>query len=423
MTKKKNLVLIIVFSVAIILELIAGFNIRSKRLLKIKLYNEENKKNEILEHYNDYVMVDDNASIYTFDGNEYHNVGKISKDEIINLFKMNITYKDIYFKINGFDGEYYIKYDDVKKTTNDVNYSSRYKKYILYNKNIVTNEVTHFYDKSDNLIYTFNKSFDLPIIVNDTDRYGVEFNNRLLFIKSDDVREVKDNNNTSEINTSGIAVLNYHFFYDSKSFEDTQKCTQIICLSTDNLRSHLDYIRDNNYFTPTMEELEMYIDGKINLPKSVVLTIDDGWRADIGSNIIAEYKMNGTVFLITKDYDKNAYKNEYIEVHSHGDNLHNPGACPTGQGGAIQCLSKNILIADLKKSSEKLDGTTVFCYPFYEYNNYSIEVLKEAGYRMAFGGPNEGGRSKVSPNIDKYRLPRYVIYIDTNVEKLKTYLS
>ena len=39
MTKKKNLVLIIVFSVAIILELIAGFNIRSKRLLKIKLYS------------------------------------------------------------------------------------------------------------------------------------------------------------------------------------------------------------------------------------------------------------------------------------------------------------------------------------------------------------------------------------------------
>ena len=41
-----------------------------------------------------------------------------------------------------------------------------------------------------------------------------------------------------------------------------------------------------------MKELEMYIDGEIQLPKSVVLTIDDGWRADMGSNIMAEYGLS-----------------------------------------------------------------------------------------------------------------------------------
>ena len=98
MTKKKNIVLIIVLSIGIILEVVAGLNIRSRRLLKIKLYTEENKKNEILENYNDYVITNDDANIYTYDGNEYHNIGKISKEEIIELHKTDITYKDIYFK-------------------------------------------------------------------------------------------------------------------------------------------------------------------------------------------------------------------------------------------------------------------------------------------------------------------------------------
>ena len=167
----------------------------------------------------------------------------------------------------------------------------------------------------------------------------------------------------------------------------------------------------------------MYIDGYIQLPKSVVLTVDDGWRADIGSNIMAQYKLNGTVFLMSGGYSPEAYKNDYIEVHSHGHDLHNPGVCPGGQGGAIKCLDRTKLLADLKTSQDKLYGTTVFCYPFYEYNNYSIEVLKEAGFTMAFGGDGEGGYYKVVPGINKYKLPRYVVYSYTSVNNIASYIN
>ena len=37
------------------------------------------------------------------------------------------------------------------------------------------------------------------------------------------------------------------------------------------------------------------------------------------------------------------------------------------------------LIQDLTISSEKLYNSTVLAYPFYEYNEYSISTLKEAG--------------------------------------------
>jgi len=263
----------------------------------------------------------------------------------------------------------------------------------------------------------------LPIIVNKKDTYGVEYNNRLLYVKKDDVSEIKENKNTDSKNTSGIAVLNYHFFYDTSISGDAAKCNQSICLSTTNLRKHLDYIKDNNIFTPSIKELDMYIDGYMQLPKSVVLTIDDGWRAAVGSSVMTEYGINATVFLMSKYYDPQKYRNEYIEVHSHGYDIHNPGICPGGQGGAIKCLEKSKLLEDLKASQEKLGGTTVFCYPFYEYNNYSIEVLKEAGFTMAFGGYGEGGYYRVKPGINKFKLPRYVIYNSTSVSNIKNYIG
>ena len=282
---------------------------------------------------------------------------------------------------------------------------------------------TWLFDEDNKLVYTFPVSFDLPIIINKKDMYGVEFNGRLLYVKSEDVLEVKDNNNTTRTNTKGIAVLNYHFFYDTSVSGDAEKCNQTICLSTTNLKKHLDYIKDNNVFTPSMKELEMYIDGYIQLPKSVVLTIDDGWRAGIGSNIMAEYELNATIFLMSKFYDPKNYWNEYIEVHSHGYDIHNQGVCPGGQGGAIKCLEKSLLLEDLKASQDKLNGTTVFCYPFYEYNDYSIEVLKEAGFTMAFGGYGEASKYRVSPGMNKYKLPRYVIYSSTSVNQIKNYIG
>ena len=47
------------------------------------------------------------------------------------------------------------------------------------------------------MIYSFNKSYNLPIIIKDTDKYGVEFNNRLLYVKKNDVKEINKNDSVS----------------------------------------------------------------------------------------------------------------------------------------------------------------------------------------------------------------------------------
>lgn len=422
MKKNKKKLLIVIILSLLLVSIVIGLIIYKKYddNKKIEL-NKEKLYQDIVSHYNKYVITNKDSDIYVLSNNEYISSGLISKNQELTLEDIDLSYNDEYLKIEDFD--YYIYYKDIDKIDNLSSIDNRYKNYIVFNKNIVTNENTSFYDIDNNLVYRFNKSFELPIIIKKDNIYGVEYNNRLLYVDSDDVIEVKDSNNTDKVNTTGIAVLNYHFFYDESQESERNDCNQIICMSTSNLKKHLDYIKENNIFTPTMDELEMYIDGYIQLPKSVVLTIDDGWRADIGSNIMAEYELNATVFLMTAGYDKGAYKNEYVEVHSHGHDLHNQGVCPGGQGGAIKCLEKTKLLADLKTSQEKLDGTTVFCYPFYEYNDYSIEVLKEAGYTMAFGGYGEDGYYKVKPGINKYKLPRYVIYSNTLVNNIASYIG
>ena len=418
--KKKKLIFLILILTLVIIIAAACYKINYNRVQELK---QNALKQDIIGHYNEYVMTNSNANIYKLNKNEYIKVGKIAKNEELTLETKEITYEDEYLKITTFEEEYYIHYKELDIIEELSANSTRYKKYIPFNKNIITKDTTNFYDEKGNLIYTFTKSFNMPIIINKKETYGVEFNNRLLYVKEEDVLETKENKNTEFKNTSGIAVLNYHFFFDTSIAGDAAKCNQTICLSTTNLKKHLDYIKNNNIFTPNMAELEMYIDGYIQLPKSVVLTIDDGWRADKGSNIMSEYGLNSTVFLMSKHYNPDSYKTEYTEVHSHGHDLHNQGVCPGGQGGAIKCLDKNKLLEDLKASQDKLYGTTVFCYPFYEYNNYSIEVLKEAGYTMAFGGYGEAGNLKVKPGINKYKLPRYVIYSYTTVNNIASYIN
>lgn len=372
--------------------------------------------NKVKARYNKYVKTNDNVILYD---NEFNEVGLINEGVNIVLDDINIDSTTKFFKTTINNETYFINFYNLEKIDN-ITIDERYKNYIVYNKNIVTKDITSFYDSDDKLVYTINKSFEFPVIIKDDERYGVEFNNSLLFIKEEDVEESNYSYNTDKYNTYSIPVLNYHFVYE----DDDSSCNQVICHSASQIKSHFSYIKENDYFTPTMKELEMYIDGKVQLPKSVVLTFDDGTRGEVAKKYIDEYQLNATLFIVTsrfKNFD--VFKSDYIELHSHSDDLHNVGVCSQGQGGGIQCLDSDTILKDLKTSREKLNNTTVFCYPFYEYNSYSISLLKEAGFTMAFAGEYAGGISKVIVGADKFRLPRFVVVKSTTMYNFINFIN
>lgn len=412
--KKRNLknksLLIIILLVILISILLILFQNR-KEIIDLN-------ENDIQNHYNQFVKTNKEAKIYELNDNNYKEVGFFSKDIELELLEINSNNDTKYFPIKNLN--IYVYYEDVDPIDTISIKSDRYKNYITFNSNIVTNNTTNFYDENNKLLLSIDKSYNLPIIVKDDNRYGVEFNNELVYVMKDDTKNLVNSNNSSLKNSDGIPVLNYHFVYE----DGDEGCKEEICHSATQIKQHFEYIKNNNYFTPTMKELEMYIDGKIQLPsKSVVVTFDDGIRADVAKKYVDMYQINATLFLITSWFDKEQFESEYMEVHSHGHDLHNTGVCPGGQGGAIKCMEENRLLEDLSTSRSKLNDTTVFCYPFYEYNEYSIDILKKAGFTMAFAGEYAGGKTKVTVGADKFRLPRWVIVNYTTFDLFKEYLS
>lgn len=415
--KNNKLVVFLVFFVCLVAIFGVYYALKNKDN-KGDIVNENNIE-LISKHYNKYVKTNKETNLYDENNNV---VGSINKDIELTLSDISISNETQKFKIESLNNTFYINYEDVDKIEALTKVDDRYKKYIPFNQNIVTNNVTSFYDKELNLLYTINDSFDLPIIVKDDNLYGVQYNDTLVFVKDNDVDKVIDNHNTDLNNASGVAVLNYHLFYDEDDATDSAGCREEICCSKAQFKSHLDYFKENNIMTLKMKEVEDYVDGKMRLPKSVLITIDDGGRTKLGVDMLTEYEMYGTIFLITSWYNPSSYyKTDYIELHSHSNNLHNGGKCPGGQGGEIKCLDKDLLLNDLKLTRDALNGTTYFCYPFYEYNDYSIEVLKEAGFTMAFAG--EKGDALVHVGMDKMRLPRFVVVDYTTMNDLNNYFS
>lgn len=416
--KKYNNVFIVIILIIIVAFIVIFLINKHEKDKKIKLEEKNERiKLDIKKHYNTYVRAIKDTDLYN---EKEEKVGKIGNNVELVLEEQDIDYDTEYFIIKNFDGKYYIKYQDVEKIDNLSEYTDRYKKYILFNENIVTKDNTSFYDKNGELVYEFNKSYNLPIIIKETERYGIEFEDRLLYVKSDDVKEIIENKNTDDSNAKGIPVLNYHFVYKN----GTTTCNEEICHSESQMTQHFSYIKDNNFFTPTLEELEMYIDGQLRLSKkSVVITFDDGTMAENAREYVDKYQLNATLFLITSWFSKEQFESPYLEIASHGDDLHSPGICPGGQGGAIKCLEKNKLLEDLKTSREKLDNTTYFCYPFYEYNEYAISNLKEAGYTMAFVGESYYSDNLVKVGSNKFKLPRFVVVNYTTMSNFTNYIN
>lgn len=231
------------------------------------------------------------------------------------------------------------------------------------------------------------------------------------------VKKEEKINNTG--NEERIAVINYHFFYDGTK----EGCNENICLDIKNFREELDYLRDNNYKTLTMEEYRKWKYGEIELPeKSVLLTIDDGAFGTGRHNgnhlipILEEYKMHATLFLIAGWWDINNYRSDYLDIESHTFDMHNRGDCGKAQ---MICYGYDHLVEDLQKSVQVIGSKKAFCFPFYTYDDEAISAVKDVGFELAF----IGGNRKSKRSDYNFKIPRYPIYKDTSLEQFINMVS
>lgn len=227
--------------------------------------------------------------------------------------------------------------------------------------------------------------------------------------KTEVVRKVKV---CSKLSDLGLPVLMYHFFYD----KNTGKGKDNNWIEISEFEKQIKYLSDNNYYFPTWEEVENYIDKKQDLPeKSIVITVDDGDASffELAVPVLNKYNIDATSFVITEWYGWRVNEQRSNVIYeSHTNSMHESGA--NGKGRMLS-WSYNDIVKDLKTSQEILGGADIFCYPFGQYNETDIKALKETGFKLAF--TTQEGR--VKPGSKKYELPRVRISRNTEMEYFK----
>ena len=400
-----------------------GVNALGKERNVVK--NDDGKKtisvDEIKTHYSDFVKGIDGATLCKKNNSKY--------DECVVIhgsieLKLDSSYQvvDEYFKL--LDSDYYISYkniENIKELSSLQGEYKYYKNYVLFNQKIVLKNGSKLYVDNDNY-YEVNGG-EYSVIINDSDRYGIEFNHSLVYVNKSDVESTVEVDSNNEYAKS-VGVLNYHYTVSSKNENgELDECQQDICITDTKFDEQISYLKENNFYGASIRDLELFIDGKVRLPsKSVLITIDDGWYVSRSISILEKYQMLGTLFLIGSLASPDAYRSSYLEIHSHTWDMHTIGQCPSNVGrGGILCLDEDKILEDLRKSRESLNNTTYFCYPFYDYNDRAIRLLKESGFTMAFAG--ESGDSKVRVGQDKYKIPRFVVVNYTSMNSFINYVN
>ena len=209
-------------------------------------------------------------------------------------------------------------------------------------------------------------------------------------------------NKINNIDDFGIISLMYHRFEENK-YPSTN-------IRVNDFKEHLKIIEKDNikFINPKNFENEL-INNKIQ--RKILLTIDDGFLSFYKNAwpILKEKKIPFILFVSTRevgafnymswDQIKEISSEDFVEIgnHSHTHEY-------------LADESNNLIKEDIAQSisifKEKLGkNSKFFSYPFGEYSNNFKKIIKDFGFKYAFGQHS----GVMDESKDFYELPRYPI--------------
>lgn len=215
-----------------------------------------------------------------------------------------------------------------------------------------------------------------------------------------------------------IPVLMYHDIIMDEYYDNDPNG-----ISYSAFQKQLEYFKDNNYKTLTLDEFYEWIIHNKKIPKkSVLLTFDDGYYSFhyLVEPLLEKYNMHASCFVIgastndeTPSFDPAKYgaigkdqilnHSSFVEYGSHSFGLHEE----INGVKKVKTLTKKQLDEDVKKMQNIYD----FHYMVYPFNTDTkdlITVLKSNNYKLAFRGESEYASRKAKP----YQIPRIGIKND-----------
>ncbi|NVN91255.1 MAG: polysaccharide deacetylase family protein [Desulfuromonadales bacterium] len=216
-----------------------------------------------------------------------------------------------------------------------------------------------------------------------------------------------------------VPVLCYHRITPRKSSDR-------VAVTEEAFEHQMAYLKHNGYTVLTLKQFLDFIDIRRRPPKkSVLITIDDGWKSTrtIAYPILKKYGFTAVIFLYTAPIGsaQNPLALNWDDVRV----LRESGVFEIGSHsvshGDLNKLSSEKLLKELKDSQRVIAdqvGVTpnVLAYPFGIFNENTIAVMQKLGYRAGFTVIRGGNPFFNNP----FSLNRSMVY---NSDKLDYFIK
>jgi len=213
---------------------------------------------------------------------------------------------------------------------------------------------------------------------------------------------IKSSFSSNNIEDKGVIVLMYHRFEENKYPSTNIKIADFI--------KQIDLIKKNNFsfvHANDFEESLVYLKSE----KKILLTIDDAFKSfyDQAWPILKGKKIPFLLFVNTREIGSNGYmtwdqiKEISKEKFAHIGNHSYSHDYLVDKTDAEIRSDIDLAVADFKKNLEY--ESPFFSYPFGEYSNSFKNIIKNYGFKYAFG-QHSGVTDETK---DFYELPRFSI--------------
>jgi len=186
-----------------------------------------------------------------------------------------------------------------------------------------------------------------------------------------------------------VPVLSYHRFTTNQTSSNKMVVTQAA------FEAQMSYLKDNGYNVITLKQFYAFLDFKNQIPqKSVVITIDDGFRSafDIAYPILKKYGYTATFFLYTGIVGSTSAMNwsQIQELAKNGFDIQSQTRTHRDMSTLLQGEDFKSYVSRLEKeitwAQKDIRGKTAnkpvfMAYPYGKWNNLVIALLKKHGFR------------------------------------------
>lgn len=229
----------------------------------------------------------------------------------------------------------------------------------------------------------------------------------------------------------------YHDIFNENEIPESKldqkgNITDDCIITTENFKKQMDFLKENNYHTLSLDEFYNFVVNGTNIPpKSILITFDDGRKSNIinAYPILKENHQHAVIFLVTskispknipynpKKYQRISFdeinnSKDVFEFAAHTHNMHERDK--KTKKAYLLVKSDDEIKKDLTENFKHSDKP-FFAYPYGSHRKRHFKLLKDCGFKMAF----TTRKGKIFKGKNPYKINRYGIKNEYSLQKFK----